>query len=256
MKPFIDSAFWSDPDVEASKAGAKLAALWLITNSQTSLLGICGASTARFEFETGLKSEALESALQALPRAFKRFGSVVFVRNYVRHQFGTGTKLVRNNFFVALKSQFLSVKDDDLRGFILAEYPEFEQALTKPLEGLTKPKDRKGREGIEKEKEPEGSAEGDCDSVPPSDFPESLRDIAFGSRWQEWEIHCRDRGRPLTSVSRQAQLAECAAQGRDNAMKALIFSISSNRDYIGWEWMRDTENRKNGTPKPKPRASV
>lgn len=148
MKPFIDSAFWSDPDVEASKAGVKLAALWLITNSQTSLLGICGASTARFEFETGLKSEALESALQALPRAFKRFGSVVFVRNYVRHQFGTGDKLVRNNFFVALKSQFLSVKDDDLRGFILAEYPEFEQALTKPFQGLTKPKDRKGRERI------------------------------------------------------------------------------------------------------------
>ena len=68
------------------------------------------------------------------------------MRNYVRHQFGTGDKLVRNNFFVALKSQFLSVKDDDLRGFILAEYPEFEQALTKPFQGLAKPKDRKGRE--------------------------------------------------------------------------------------------------------------
>jgi len=147
MKPFIDSSFWSDPDVEASKAGVKLAALWLITNSQTSLLGICGASTARFEFETGLKTEALDSALQALPRAFKRFGPVVFVRNYVRHQFGTGDKLVRNNFFVALKSQFLSVKDEKLQDFILAEYPEFQQALTKPFQGLTKPKDRKGRGG-------------------------------------------------------------------------------------------------------------
>jgi hypothetical protein len=156
MKPFIDSAFWSDPDIECSKAGVKLAALWLITNSQTSLLGICGASIPRFEFETGLKHEALESALQALPRAFKRFGTLVFIRNYVRHQFGTGEKLTRNNFFVALKSQFLSVKDENLREFILSEYPEFQQALQSPSQGLTKPKEGgKGKDRMEK-----GSAEG------------------------------------------------------------------------------------------------
>lgn len=141
MKPFIDSSFWSDPDVEGSKPGVKLAALWLITNSQTNLLGVCGASPARFEFETGLKPKALESAIQALPRAFKRFGGVVFVTRYIRHQFGHGEKLMRNNFFVALKSLFEGVEDSDLRAFILKEYPEF----SKPSKGLTKPKD--GKEG-------------------------------------------------------------------------------------------------------------
>lgn len=146
MKPFIDPAFWSDPDIEGSKAGVKLTSLWLITNSQTSLLGICGSSVARFEFETGLKAEALETTIQALPRAFRKFGSVIFIRNYIRHQFGSGDKLTKNNFFVALKSLFLSIRDEELQSFILSEYPEFNQALHKPLEGLTKPKERKGKE--------------------------------------------------------------------------------------------------------------
>lgn len=113
-------------------------------------------------------------------------------------------------------------------------------------------------EGERKGKEGEGESEVShvsAEKQPASIYPEPLRDIAFGARWEEWEIHCRDKGRPLTAVSRNAQLAECATQGRDNAMKALIFSITNNRDYIGWEWMRDADNRKNGT-KPKPKASV
>lgn len=159
MKPLLDPSFWSDPEIEASKSGVKLAALWLITNSQTSLLGICGASVTRFKFETGLPDEALQRALEALPRSFVKVGNVIFVRNYIRHQFGTGDKLTRNNFFVALKSLFLSVKDEELRDVILAEYPEFQQALTKPLEGLTKPKERKGKE------REAGSAEGKPESL-------------------------------------------------------------------------------------------
>lgn len=149
MKPLIDQAFWSDPDIEGAKAGVKLAALWLITNSQTSLIGICGASTGRFEFETGLKSEALVSALEALPRAFVRVGSVIFVKNYIRHQFGSGDKLKRNNFFVALKSLFLGIKDDKLREIVLHEYPEFHEALQRASQGLEEPKDGKEREGRE-----------------------------------------------------------------------------------------------------------
>lgn len=159
MKPLLDQSFWSDPDIEANKAGVKLTALWLITNPQTNLLGVCGASPARFEFETGLPAKALETALEALPRAFKRFGNCIFVRNYVRHQFGSGEKLTRNNFFVALRSLFLSVKDNELRAFILTEYPEFQEALAKPFQGLTKPKD-----GKEREVQRKGSAEGKPES--------------------------------------------------------------------------------------------
>jgi hypothetical protein len=149
MKPVIDPAFWSDPDIEAAKTGVKLCALWLITNSQTSMLGVCGVSEARFAFETGLPADALTSTLKALHKSFVRVGNVVFVKNFIRHQFGAGEKLTRNNRFRPLKSLFASVKDPELRKVILAEYPEFKEGLAKGLprasqalaKGLVSPSD-------------------------------------------------------------------------------------------------------------------
>ena len=61
VKPMIDPAFWSDPDIEGAKSGVKLAALWLITNPQTSILGLCNASPLRFTFETGLPAKPLKA---------------------------------------------------------------------------------------------------------------------------------------------------------------------------------------------------
>ena len=150
MKPFIDQSFWSDPDIEAAKTGVKLAALWLITNTQTSLLGVCGASSARFTFETGLPAEALDATLQALPKSFRRFGGVIFLRNYMRHQFGSGETLTKNNFFKALKTLFRAIKDDELKAAVLSEYPEFDSSTT-PSQGLPKPKEGKEGEGQERE---------------------------------------------------------------------------------------------------------
>lgn len=150
----IDQAFWSDPDIEKQPAGAKLCALWLITNSQTSLLGLCGASESRFTFETGLPAKALTRALEALPRAFKRCGDTIFVRNYIRHQFGVGEKLMKNNFFVALRSLFLSVKDEKLKALILSEYPEFKEGLNKPLPRASQVqgKEREGKGRLEQQR--------------------------------------------------------------------------------------------------------
>lgn len=156
MKPFIDSSFWSDPDIETAKPGVKLAALWLITNPRTSLIGLCESSLARFELETGLKAEVLARALEALPRAFKKFGNTVFVTRYIQHQFGRGDKLKRNNFFVALRSLFGNVKDEELREYFLAEYPEFDTEPERASQGLVKPKE--GREG--EDRKGRGSAEG------------------------------------------------------------------------------------------------
>lgn len=161
MKPFIDQAFWSDPEIENSPADVKLCALWLITNSNTSLIGLCGVSEVRFAFETGLPREALAKTVETLPSSFVRVGNIVFVKNYVRHQFGQGEKLQRNNFFSALTSLCLAVKDQILISEIAAQYPEFQEALRRASEGLAKPKGRigKDREGQERNGL-QGSAEG------------------------------------------------------------------------------------------------
>jgi hypothetical protein len=150
MKPFIDPAFWSDPDIEKQPAGVKLSALWLITNSQTSLLGVCGASVSRYTFETGLPSQALTRTLQALAKSLTKIGDVIFIRNYVRHQFGAGEQLQKNNFFKPLSSLFVSIKDDKLRAEILKEYPEFQKPFVRASQGLAKPKEGKGKEREER----------------------------------------------------------------------------------------------------------
>ena len=164
MKPMINQSFWSDPEIEQQQPEIKLAMLWLITNPQTSILGICQASERRFHFETGLPPEALQRACEALPGALKRIGSAIFVKNYIRHQFGSGDRLKRNNFFKALSSEFIA-QSADIQNAIASEYSEFqpvspaadEKPLARASEGLTKPKEReeqvrKGKEGVQGER--------------------------------------------------------------------------------------------------------
>jgi len=110
---------------------------------------------SRFVFETGLEEQVHTRALEALPRAFKRVGELVFVRNYMRYQFGSGEKLTKNNFFVALKSLFLAIKNEELRNAILEDYPEFNEALQRAYQAPDKIREEKGSK--EKRK---GSAEG------------------------------------------------------------------------------------------------
>lgn len=139
MRPYVYPEFWSDPEIEQQPAGVKLCMLWLITNSNTSLLGICGATSSRFTLETGLPAAALEKTLLALPRTLVRVGTAIFIRNYIRRQFGAGESLIKNNFFKPLSSLFLGVKDDKLRSVILTEYPEFNEALQRASKGGNKP---------------------------------------------------------------------------------------------------------------------
>jgi hypothetical protein len=164
MKPSIAPSFWSDADIENQPAEVKLCALWLLTNSQTSLIGVCSATAKRFHFETGLSPEWLEKACDALPDMFTRFGEVIFARNFIRHQFGTGEKLMKNNIFSSIAAAFGKVKCAELQEALISEYPELapHKGLQSPSKGLVKPKEKEKEEGEsnkEKEKEKERARE-------------------------------------------------------------------------------------------------
>jgi len=228
MKPIIDQAFWADPAIEASDSSVKLAALWLMTNSQTSLLGICSASPKRFEFETGLPGAALEAALQALPQLFQRFEGGIFIRGYVRQQFGAREKLTRNNFFTGLKTLFAALRDPGLRTAFLAEYPEFDSpppALPRASEGLSKPKDERER----KEKDVQDDAPGE--RLAPASSPS----VSRGASVEPPGSASADAPRAAAADPRKPTRDEARAYGRELGMdEAEVDAWFDHFESNGW----------------------
>lgn len=150
MSPKIHPAFWSDKIIEALPPESKLTLLWLITNPQTNLLGVCEASDKRFQFETGLPPEALQRALDALKSSIYHKGGTVFLKNYLRHQFGTGPKLTTNKIFKSIASTFTGIKDKEIRSAIIAEYPEFKDVEEGHTKGFKAQREREGERTREK----------------------------------------------------------------------------------------------------------
>lgn len=157
MNAIIKPSFWSDPDIEGQPPNNKLVMLWLITNQQTSIIGVCSASPARFEFETKLPSSELDKAIKGLGRSLKVFGDKVFVVNFIRHQWGDGDKLKANNVFRGLCAAVLALKCKDLRNAILTEYPLIRQALPKPSPSPS--------QALKSNNNPKGTGEGTGEGV-------------------------------------------------------------------------------------------
>lgn len=232
MKPMIDPAFWSDADVEQCGPACKLAALWLITNSQTTVIGVCRASSARFTFETGLDAAILSETVEAMPRTFRRFSDAIFVRTYIRRQFGTGEKLVKNNFFVTLRSAFEAVRDQKLSSAILSEYPEFGESpkgFSRASQGLIKPevsegKVREGKDtlsgGVGERPTLEEFLKANSTLVPPMEDAEARRwwNQREADGWVDW------RNFPIKSWrhAAQAKAITLAEGAKEKAMKTRV----------------------------------
>ncbi len=218
MKPYIHSAFWSDSEVEVQLAEVKLCALWVITNSQRSVLGVCQTTGRRFSFETGLEARVLDGVCDALPGMFRRVGRAIFIRGFIRHQFGSGEKLIRNNWFKALAAEFLNIKNKELRAAILEEYPEF-------LEVGKNFKERKAADDAG-EKPEAGDA-----------VREVLRAHAgFVAAWREWRQHLADLGKPMVSRGQETTvLLDCGRHGPERAMEVIRFSIGKGARNLIWD---------------------
>jgi hypothetical protein len=143
MRAFIDEAFWSDPGVEELGPEEKLSILWLITNSKRDLCGFTEISHRRFCFDTGLKVEALQRALQGLGKGFVvPMKGFIWSRNFVAHQLGRGLKLQRNNITKSVVKHLVSLPPE-FQELFLEEYPELEalaKGLQSPCQGERKEK--------------------------------------------------------------------------------------------------------------------
>lgn len=139
MDAKISEQFWQDPEILDQGPEVKLAALWLLTNSARSLCGFQIMSHKRFEFETGLPPEALDSCLQALPSTFKALGKGIWIVNFVRWQFGAGKQLAHNNVAKAIVKEVNSLGIDELTQQFGEVYPTLKDFLDNPFEAPCKP---------------------------------------------------------------------------------------------------------------------
>lgn len=130
MDATVKSSFWSDPRVEELSAEGKLAALWLMTNSQRDLLGFTRATARRFQFETGLDASHLEAPCKALPSSFKApSDGVFFCVNFLRHQFGQGGEISLRNKVIQSAIKKAKTLPSPLQGAFLDAYPELTQSV-------------------------------------------------------------------------------------------------------------------------------
>jgi hypothetical protein len=143
MDTKISSRFWSKREVEDAPKEVKYAALWLLTNERVSLCGYAEVTEKRFVFETGLSTEDMARAFEALPKTFIKVGKGYLARNFIRWQFGHGPALAKSHMSVPIVNA-LRVCPEEVVAQVLALYPElterFEEATRKALaEGIGSP---------------------------------------------------------------------------------------------------------------------
>lgn len=168
MDATIKSAFWSDPRIEELDAAGKLAALWLVTNSQRDLLGFTRSTPRRFSFETGLDPHHIEAPCHTLPTSFQAPSEgVYFAVNFLRHQFGQGGQLSLNNNVIKAAIRKAKTLPSPLQDAFLRAYPELTKAVREKrpdaadAEAPSKPlgRDQSSAEQSMAEHKPEGEPE-------------------------------------------------------------------------------------------------
>lgn len=168
MQTKIDSDIWDD--IGELSPEVKVAVFWLLT-SRVDTLGYVEINARVFQFEAGVSLSSIEGACMALPRGFVRTEKGVWMRNYLRRQFGAGEGMERNKMLKTWHKHLAEVPAE-VTALVLAEYP----ILAKPLARAIHPPAKGEREG-------EGEGER-IESAERKDEPLSLDDaLAYAQKW-------------------------------------------------------------------------
>ncbi|XHR29883.1 MAG: hypothetical protein ACFUZC_04880 [Chthoniobacteraceae bacterium] len=196
MDAKISSEFWEDESIGELPPECKLCALWLMTNSRRKLSGYVEISERVFKFHTGLDMKDLGRTLEALPKTFVKVGKGVWIRNFIRRQFGAKGNLVRSNCAKALCNEIEGLGVLGFSQLVTKEYPElgpllsssFDSSKNKPLAspsgGVREEKSRveksraSGRGVGETAVQGEFLGDGEPVSVDPTSIPEGSQNFA------------------------------------------------------------------------------
>jgi hypothetical protein len=131
MDPNIKAEFWCDPDLEAASVEMKLTFLWLLTNSNRNLCGATLFSTRKFISDTQLDPALIKETEQVMNGKVIQCGSWIWVKNFIRHQFGRGELLLRNKTSRRLQGEIARLPET-LQKTILSHYPELRCGYRSP----------------------------------------------------------------------------------------------------------------------------
>lgn len=191
MDTKIKDAFWKDPAieqlVEAGDRDAILSLLWLLT-AEVNHAGWVEVTPRRFLFQTSCSFEALQRACHALGKGIVSHPKGFWIRNFIRHQIGSGEALAANNMAAPVIKSFQTTPPE-IVAEVLAQYPELKVRIKpqkldekrSPSQALAEGCHSTGEEKKREEKSREegnGSAEGKG----PITLAEAT---AFAKRWCE-----------------------------------------------------------------------
>lgn len=122
----IDCATWDDPWFAELSPNAKLLFLYFITNRRTSAAGCFEITRRAMMFESGLRGDGLDQALDEIASRVTWWPElqVVFVRNFYKHQ---GANSNRGNFRKAAMKA-LAEFPELVQVVVLGAYPELAEA--------------------------------------------------------------------------------------------------------------------------------
>jgi len=194
MNTKIKDTFWDDEavgtlvDPEKPDHAALVSLLWLMT-AKVNAAGWVDFSMRTFAFHTGCNREALGRACEALGKGIVTHEKGFWLRNFIRHQIGTGKRLAANKIAGSVVHCFHHMPMEIVKE-VLLQYPELTERVKKADTELSEALGRacyplrdfaKGKGEGEGEGEGEGwngSAEGKG--------PISLADaLTFAKRWCE-----------------------------------------------------------------------
>jgi len=120
---FVYANFWSDNKVMDMSAAEKLCFLYMLTNSQTTQIGIYPINVRKAAFEVGLAAAKVEECF----RTFRDMGLIrmneetgeVAIRHWGRYNFTRGGKPVED----CVEKELSLVKDVSLVSFVAAHIP-------------------------------------------------------------------------------------------------------------------------------------
>jgi hypothetical protein len=175
MDTKIKETFWKDPAIEKlvehGDRDAILSLLWLMT-AEVNHAGWVEVTPRRFTFQTSCEFEALQRACQALGKGIVTHPKGFWIRNFIRHQIGSGDALAANNMAAPVIKSFQTTPPEIVTE-VLNQYPELKTRISNGkrspsqalAEGCHSTREEKNRE--EKSRaEGIGSAEGKESTAP------------------------------------------------------------------------------------------